>query len=101
MQWRNAMVAGNAVIDPSLDDQTEAWAAFDRSEAGNAGIVDHVSFAIMRRLEITKAFTNDEHFRAAGFEIAYKGRNTLADRRFRDTIECVDRSRVARFCNRG
>jgi predicted nucleic acid-binding protein len=71
MQWRNAMFAGNAVIDPSLDDQTEAWAAFDRGDGGNAGIVDHVSFVVMRRLGISKAFTNDEHFRAAGFETLF------------------------------
>jgi predicted nucleic acid-binding protein len=30
--------------------------------------VDHVSFAVMRRLGISKAFTNDRHFKAAGFE---------------------------------
>jgi predicted nucleic acid-binding protein len=35
--------------------------------ASGAGIVDQVSFIIMRRLGITEAFTNDEHFRAAGF----------------------------------
>jgi predicted nucleic acid-binding protein len=27
-----------------------------------------LSFAVMRRLGIAKAFTNDRHFRAAGFE---------------------------------
>jgi len=32
-----------------------------------AGIVDHVSFIVMRRLGITDAFTNDRHFQAAGF----------------------------------
>jgi uncharacterized protein len=35
------------------------------------GIVDHVSFTIMRRLGISKAFTNDGHFRAAGFETLF------------------------------
>jgi predicted nucleic acid-binding protein len=33
--------------------------------------VDHVSFAIMRRMGIPKAFTNDGHFRAAGFETLF------------------------------
>lgn len=36
-------------------------------EAAQAGIVDHVSFLVMRRLGITEAFTNDRHFSAAGF----------------------------------
>jgi predicted nucleic acid-binding protein len=39
--------------------------------AGEAGIVDHLSFAIMRRLGITDAFTNDRHFAAAGFNILF------------------------------
>jgi predicted nucleic acid-binding protein len=34
-------------------------------------IVDHVSFAIMRRLGISKAFTNDRPSRAAGFEVLF------------------------------
>jgi hypothetical protein len=40
-------------------------------EADSAGLVDHVSFTIMRRLGISKAFTNDGHFRAAGFETLF------------------------------
>ena len=70
-QWREALTASNAIIDPSDDDRSEAWAAFDRGEAGNAGIVDHVSFVVMRRLGITRAFSNDSHFRAAGFETLF------------------------------
>ena len=35
------------------------------------GIVDHVSFVVMRRLGLTQAFTNDAHFRAAGFEVLF------------------------------
>jgi len=31
------------------------------------GIVDCISFAVMRRLGLTEAFTNDQHFTAAGF----------------------------------
>jgi predicted nucleic acid-binding protein len=34
-------------------------------------LIDHVSFTIMRRMEIAKAFTNDGHFRAAGFETLF------------------------------
>jgi len=45
--------------------------AFDEGWADSAGVVDQVSFAIMRRLGISKAFTNDRHFRAAGFEALF------------------------------
>jgi predicted nucleic acid-binding protein len=70
-QWREALFAGNAVVEPSHEEWLEAWEAYDRGEAGNASIVDHVSFAVMRRLGITRAFTNDRHFNAAGFETLF------------------------------
>ena len=61
----------NALIDPTAEDMLLARAAFDRGEAGSAGIVDHVSFAVMRRLGLTQAFTNDRHFVAAGFAVLF------------------------------
>ena len=48
-----------------------AWLAYENSEADSAGIVYHFSFTIMRRLGLSKAFTNDGHFRAAGFDILF------------------------------
>ena len=54
------------LIWPTQDDWQVAWRAYERGEAGSAGIVDHISFTIMRRLGLTHAFTNDEHFKAAG-----------------------------------
>ena len=60
-----------AIIDPTAEDRSTAWAAYDRGDAGDAGIVDHVSFAVMRRLGIRQAFTNDRHFTAAGFETLF------------------------------
>lgn len=33
--------------------------------------VDNVSFVVMRRLGITDAFTNDRHFKAAGFNTLF------------------------------
>jgi predicted nucleic acid-binding protein len=61
----------NRLISPTEDDWNKAWAAYDRGEAGEAGIVDQVSFVVMRRLGISKAFTNDRHFTAAGFETLF------------------------------
>ena len=55
------------VFDPTAQEQEEAWTVYDRGAAGDAGIVDHVSFLVMKRLGLTDAFTNDRHFEAAGF----------------------------------
>jgi predicted nucleic acid-binding protein len=52
--------------DPAL--QAEAWDIFGRWGSAGANAVDCVSFAMMARLGIRKAFTFDAHFRAAGFD---------------------------------
>jgi uncharacterized protein len=59
------------LILPSEDDWRLAWAAYRRGEAGSAGIVDHLSFVVMRRMGIARAFTNDKHFAAAGFDVMF------------------------------
>lgn len=42
-----------------------------RGEAAEAGIVDHVSFVVMRREGLTQVFSNDGHIRIAGFETLF------------------------------
>jgi predicted nucleic acid-binding protein len=59
------------LIEPGADDLDNAWAAYTRGDASEAGIVDQLSFAVMRRLGLTQAFTNDRHFVAAGFEALF------------------------------
>ena len=59
------------LIWPTETDWKLAWQNYQRGEADTAGIVDHVSFVVMRRLGMVKAFTNDRHFRAAGFETLF------------------------------
>lgn len=59
------------LISPTEEDWENAWKAYRRGENGNAGIVDQTSFVVMRRLGIHRAFTNDQHFRAAGFEVLF------------------------------
>ncbi len=60
-----------SLITPTADDWELAWSAYERGDADNAGIVDQISFQVMRRYGLTKAFTNDGHFRAAGFETLF------------------------------
>ena len=63
--------AAETLIWPTEADWHQAWSAYQRGEADAAGIVDHISFIVMRRLGVAKAFTNDRHFRAAGFETMF------------------------------
>src|ERR1017187_8283194 len=57
------------IIYPDATLQAEAWALFDRWGHAGANAIDCVSFAIMRKLSIQRAFSFDEHFRIAGFDM--------------------------------
>src|ERR671923_2297294 len=59
---RQKLIQEGLLIEPTAQEIEDAWAAFDRGEAAQAGIVDHVSFQVMHRLGITEAFTNDKHY---------------------------------------
>lgn len=64
---RQKMEQRGDVIIPTAEDWRIAWENYEKGEAAEAGIVDHVSFVVMQRLGVTEAFTNDKHFQAAGF----------------------------------
>ena len=70
---RETLRANGLLISPSQSDCDLAWSAFERRSPPTAGIVDRISFQIMRRLGIQEAFTNDRHFAAAGFQCLFKG----------------------------
>lgn len=71
VRLKQGLEAERCLILPTDEDCTGAWNAYVNGESDSAGIVDQVSFAVMRRLGITAAFTNDKLFRAAGFEILF------------------------------
>lgn len=68
---RRMFIKEKLLIEPTAKEIEDAWAAYERGEAAQAGIVDQVSFQVMRRLGITEAFTNDKHFEAAGFTVLF------------------------------
>lgn len=68
---RQQMELGHRLIVPTIEDWQAAWLAYENGAADGAGVVDHVSFTIMRRLGLSKVFTNDRHFRAARFETLF------------------------------
>jgi predicted nucleic acid-binding protein len=61
----------NELIVPTTHDWNDAWREYELGTGGQAGIVDQISFAAMRRLAIVEAFTNDRHFQAAGFAVLF------------------------------
>lgn len=67
VSMRQDLIQAKRLVAATPIDIESAWNAFERCEAAGAGVVDHLSFVIMRRMGITEAFTNDEHYRAAGF----------------------------------
>lgn len=67
VEVRQHLLAAGKLVEPTESDCATAWLAYSQGQAGEAGIVDQVSFAVMRRLGLVEAFTNDKHFRSAGF----------------------------------
>ena len=68
---RDRLVRYGDLLDPSTNEIEEAWKNYRADRAGGAGIVDHVSFMVMRRLGITDVFSNDRHFKTAGFNTLF------------------------------
>jgi predicted nucleic acid-binding protein len=68
---RNKLAKSGGLVFPTDEDWENAWSAYAAEFAGQAGIVDQVSFQVMRRLGIKEAFTNDKHFEAAGFKVLF------------------------------
>lgn len=68
---RQLLAETHQLIEPTAEELEGAWLDFRRQSAGSAGIVDLISFAVMRRLDITDAFTNDKHFAAVGFKVLF------------------------------
>jgi hypothetical protein len=64
-QWQ--LRRDRALLPCTRGEWDAAWHEYERGRPGAPGIVDCISFAVMRRLGLTDAFTNDQHFRAAGF----------------------------------
>ena len=64
---RESLSADGILIEPTSVDWDLAWQDYENGVANLAGIVDQISFQVMRRLGLSQAFTNDGHFRAAGF----------------------------------
>lgn len=56
------------LLRPDADDELRALALFEKYEDQKVSFTDCVSFALMERRRIARAFTFDRDFRRAGFE---------------------------------
>jgi predicted nucleic acid-binding protein len=68
---RKVMMREGRLIVSSDSDIEQAWLDYEKAIAGTASIVDQISFVVMRRYGITEAFTNDRHYKAAGFNTLF------------------------------
>ncbi len=68
---RELLERRNELIIPTDDDWRAAWEMYRNGAIGDAGIVDCTSLAVMRRLGITEAFSNDRHFAAGGITVLF------------------------------
>jgi len=71
VELRQHLSSDGKLVEPTQTELDQAWEAYAKGTAADAGIVDHVSFEVMRRLGILEAFTNDRHFAAGGFKIIF------------------------------
>ena len=57
------------ILRPQREDEIAALEAFTRFADKRVSFTDCVSFALMKRNRLRRAFTFDRHFAAAGFEV--------------------------------
>ena len=62
--------AALVVLRPDADDESKAVDLFAKFADQEVSFTDCVSFVLMRRHGLNRAFTFDRHFAAAGFEVA-------------------------------
>lgn len=65
---REQLESDERLIFPDEELWRAAWSAYAADPPGGPSLVDQLSFAVMRRFGLREAFTNDRHFRDAGFE---------------------------------
>jgi uncharacterized protein len=68
---RREMKTAGRIFYPTEKDSEDAWSEYERGAVGGPGVVDQISFRAMRHLGIDRAFTNDRHFREAGFQVLF------------------------------
>lgn len=71
VELRKSLGSANRILVPTDDEIEMAWRSYENRLHANSGIVDQLSFVLMKRLGIYEVFTNDEHFRSAGLTVLF------------------------------
>jgi len=65
VQFRQTLIRERRLVEPSAHEIEQAWSQYQHGVPGS--FVDLVSFEVMRRIDAHEVFSNDRHFRTAGF----------------------------------
>lgn len=65
--------AALTILRPEAEDEEKAVDLFDKFADQQVSFTDCISFVLMRRNRLERAFTFDRHFKSAGFEVVPKG----------------------------
>jgi uncharacterized protein len=77
---RNILVATSlTVLRPDATDELEALTGFEKYADQEVSFTDCMSFVLMRKHALRRAFTYDRHFVVAGFEVWPSGRRQTAE----------------------
>ena len=71
IQFRDTLLPAGGIIEPTQNEVEEAWAKYRSGDRTAPGVIDLLSFSVMRRLNLRQPFTNDRHFRTAGFQTLF------------------------------
>lgn len=71
VEFREEMLDAGCVLLPTEQDMARAWEAFGSGHPGQPGVVDLISFELMRQYRIKDVFSNDVHFKVAGFRTLF------------------------------
>jgi predicted nucleic acid-binding protein len=66
--------AALTILRPDAEDEEQAVEVFAKFADQRVSFTDCVSFVLMRRNRLERAFTFDRHFASAGFEVTPKAR---------------------------
>jgi predicted nucleic acid-binding protein len=65
--FRRSLMEDRRLVLPDAREIEAAWTAYQNGSTGDPGIVDQISFQVMKRYSILEVFSNDRHFKTAGF----------------------------------
>lgn len=70
-EFRQRFIEQRLLIEVTAEELQSAWSAFGGKRKFDPSLVDEISIAVMGRLGIGEVFSNDVHFKRAGFTVLF------------------------------